>query len=179
MAHTVFAVAMVLGYLAFSLPAAGADAAAWCAVIKRGEHWDCQYRSLEDCWPNVLGGNRGWCSPNPYVVAMPTNLKAQGNVALPRHRHPLLALSGCCPHQRCPLSGVKRTSRFALQMSAYDPKRTSGRRDFRNETVSKRRHGQAVLLRLDVGRWMTFAHFSAIVSTNFSKAAATSRIVFS
>jgi len=33
------------------------------------------------------------------------NLKAQGNVALPRHRHPLLALSGCCPHQRCPLLG--------------------------------------------------------------------------
>ena len=24
----------------------------------------------------------------------------------------------------CPLSGVKRTSRFALQMSAFDPKRT-------------------------------------------------------
>ena len=55
MAHTVFAVAMALGCLAFSLPAAGADAAAWCAVIKGGEYWDCQYRSLEDCWPNVLG----------------------------------------------------------------------------------------------------------------------------
>ena len=75
MAHTVFAVAMALGCLAFSLPAAGADAAAWCAVIKGGEYWDCQYRSLEDCWPNVLGGNRGWCSPNPYVVAMPTESK--------------------------------------------------------------------------------------------------------
>jgi hypothetical protein len=75
MAHTVFAIAMALGYLAFSLPAAGADAAAWCAVIKGGEYWDCQYRSLEDCWPNVLGGNRGWCSPNPYVVAMPTESK--------------------------------------------------------------------------------------------------------
>ena len=27
---------------------------------------------------------------------------------------------------QCPLSGVKRTCHFALQMSAYDPKRTSG-----------------------------------------------------
>ena len=83
MAHTVFAVAMALGYLAFSLPAAGADAAAWCAVIKGGEYWDCQYRSLEDCWPNVLGGNRGWCSPNPYVVAMPTESKGSRKRRVP------------------------------------------------------------------------------------------------
>jgi hypothetical protein len=39
---------------------------------------------------------------------------------------PLLALSGHAPvHCTCPLSSVKQTSRFALQMSAYDPKRTS------------------------------------------------------
>ena len=39
---------------------------------------------------------------------------------------PLLALSrhSRCDHE-CPLSGVKRTCHFALQMSAYDPKRTS------------------------------------------------------
>ena len=30
-----------------------------------------------------------------------------------------------CVHCTCPLLGVKRTWRFALQMSAYDPKRTS------------------------------------------------------
>jgi hypothetical protein len=76
MAHMIFAVAIAVGHLTFSLPAAGADAAAWCAVIKGGEYWDCQYRSLEDCWPNVLGGNRGWCSPNPYFVAMPTESKS-------------------------------------------------------------------------------------------------------
>ena len=29
-------------------------------------------------------------------------------------------------HCTCPLSGVKRTCPFALQMSAFDPKRTSG-----------------------------------------------------
>ena len=38
---------------------------------------------------------------------------------------PLLALSGhLCLQRTCPLSGVKRTCRFAPQMSAYDPKRT-------------------------------------------------------
>jgi hypothetical protein len=38
---------------------------------------------------------------------------------------PLLAQSGHgLVHRICPLSGVKRTCRFALQMSAYDPKRT-------------------------------------------------------
>jgi hypothetical protein len=45
--------------------------AAWCAVlgIGKGVHWDCQYRSFEECRPNVLAGNRGWCNPNPYFVA--------------------------------------------------------------------------------------------------------------
>ena len=39
--------------------------------------------------------------------------------------HVLLALSGHgLVHRTCPLSGVKRTSLFALQMSANDPKRT-------------------------------------------------------
>ena len=37
---------------------------------------------------------------------------------------PLLALSGHeLVHRTCPLLGVKRTSLFALHMSAYDPKR--------------------------------------------------------
>ena len=41
---------------------------------------------------------------------------------------PLLALSGHAElHCTCPLLGVKRTCRFALQMSAYDPKRTCHR----------------------------------------------------
>jgi hypothetical protein len=36
-----------------------------------------------------------------------------------------LALSGhALVHCTCPLSGVKRTFRFALHMSAFDPKRT-------------------------------------------------------
>src|SRR5262249_4149056 len=40
-------------------------------------------------------------------------------------RLPGLAQSGhSCLHCTCPLSGVKRTCRFALHMSAFDPKRT-------------------------------------------------------
>ena len=32
----------------------------------------------------------------------------------------------CLVHRTYPLSGVKRTWRFALHMSAFDPKRTFG-----------------------------------------------------
>jgi hypothetical protein len=45
--------------------------APWCAVTEIGEGagaWDCQYRSAEECVPSVLAGNRGHCSPNPYVA---------------------------------------------------------------------------------------------------------------
>lgn len=40
----------------------------WCAVTNNGNgntHWDCQYNSLEECVPNVLSGNRGFCNVNP------------------------------------------------------------------------------------------------------------------
>ena len=45
----------------------------WCAVIAMGDgdmQWDCEYRTIEECRPNVLAGNRGWCNPNPYLVAL-------------------------------------------------------------------------------------------------------------
>ena len=41
--------------------------APWCAVISMGwgnTVWDCRYRSIEHCRPNVLAGNRGFCTPN-------------------------------------------------------------------------------------------------------------------
>ena len=46
----------------------------WCAVINTGldVHWDCQYQSVEQCYPTVLAGNRGFCNPNPYFVASAT-----------------------------------------------------------------------------------------------------------
>ena len=27
------------------------------------------YQSLEQCYPTVLAGNRGFCNPNPYFIA--------------------------------------------------------------------------------------------------------------
>jgi hypothetical protein len=54
MARMISAVGVAVGHLAFSLPAAAADVAAWCAVINYGEYWDCQYRSFEECRPNAL-----------------------------------------------------------------------------------------------------------------------------
>ncbi len=63
-----------LVFLAFGVEPAAADyyGAPWCAVVSMGDgdmQWDCEYRSIEDCRPNVLGGNRGWCNPNPYLAA--------------------------------------------------------------------------------------------------------------
>ena len=72
MARVIFAAVVALVSLAFGLWPAAAYEAPWCAVSKDGDHWDCQYSSLEDCRPNVLAGNRGWCNPNPYFVAEPT-----------------------------------------------------------------------------------------------------------
>jgi hypothetical protein len=76
-------VAVALASLAFGLQPAAADyyAAPWCAVIAMGDgdmQWDCEYRSVEECRPNVLAGNRGWCNLNPYFVA---------SYRSPEHRH--------------------------------------------------------------------------------------------
>jgi hypothetical protein len=49
-----------------------------------------------------------------------------------------MALSGHAElHCTCPLSGVKRTCRIALQISAYDPKRTLGRAILHSPTRRK------------------------------------------
>jgi hypothetical protein len=52
------------------MPAAHAFGdAPWCAVINVGTgevYWDCQYRTVEECVPNVIAGNRGFCNVNPY-----------------------------------------------------------------------------------------------------------------
>jgi hypothetical protein len=50
----------------------------------------------------------------------------QGWLARRQFECPLLALSGHAVRTaECPLSGVKRTSLFAAQVSGFDPKRTS------------------------------------------------------
>jgi len=65
----------------FGQQPANAYEAPWCAVISKGTgnaYWDCQYRSIEECRPNVLGGARGWCNPNPYFIAAPAEQKRSG-----------------------------------------------------------------------------------------------------
>src|ERR1700688_5128624 len=59
--------------------------APWCAVLQIGTGsvtWHCYYRSVEECVPNVLAGNRGSCNLNPYFTA------SRGPAATARHaRH--------------------------------------------------------------------------------------------
>jgi hypothetical protein len=46
--------------------------APWCAVLEIGTGsvtWHCYYRTVEECVPNVLAGNRGSCNLNPYFTA--------------------------------------------------------------------------------------------------------------
>jgi Protein of unknown function (DUF3551) len=72
MLRMIFAAVVALVTVVFGVQPAKAYEAPWCAVTSGGDgdmHWDCQYRSIEECRPNVLAGNRGWCNPNPYFVA--------------------------------------------------------------------------------------------------------------
>jgi Protein of unknown function (DUF3551) len=43
--------------------------APWCAVTTLaggGVYWDCQYRTIAECVPNITGGSRGFCNLNPW-----------------------------------------------------------------------------------------------------------------
>jgi hypothetical protein len=45
--------------------------APWCAVQNLGTgdvEWDCEFRSVEECVPQVIAGNRGFCNINPGFV---------------------------------------------------------------------------------------------------------------
>src|SRR6476619_1226018 len=73
MIRTILGASAALIFMGASLQLAAADiyGAPWCAVVAMGDgdmQWDCEYRSIEECRPNVLAGNRGWCNPNPYSV---------------------------------------------------------------------------------------------------------------
>ena len=51
----------------------------WCAVMEIGDGdvaWDCEYRTVEACVPNVLAGNRGFCELNPYLLYAPATVAA-------------------------------------------------------------------------------------------------------
>ncbi len=64
--------ATVTGAMALGASAGQAQTfgnAPWCAVVNMGTgdvQWDCEYRTVEECVPNVLAGNRGSCTQNPY-----------------------------------------------------------------------------------------------------------------
>jgi len=71
MTRLVFAVGVALVGMSFNLQPANAKTAPWFAVISLGTgsvYWDCQYSSFEQCLPNVLAGNRGFCNHNPYYA---------------------------------------------------------------------------------------------------------------
>ena len=65
----VLAAAVFIAVMAFDLrPVPAYGSAPWCAVVDVGWGdviWDCHYRSVEECRPNVIAGNRGFCNHNP------------------------------------------------------------------------------------------------------------------
>lgn len=69
LARLIIAMAAIMAAcLASSSGRAGGDAP-WCAVVNIGAgavYWDCHYRTVEECVPNVIAGNRGFCNLNPW-----------------------------------------------------------------------------------------------------------------
>ena len=69
MKRVMLAAALILAAMSLSpRPAAASGDAPWCALISLGEdavYEDCRYRTFEDCRPNVIAGNRGFCNVNP------------------------------------------------------------------------------------------------------------------
>ena len=87
MMRLMLAVCAFTAALCFDVPPSRASGdAPWCAVINMGQdvYWDCQYRSVEECVPNVLAGNRGFCNHNPWYE--PKTIGTQKHRKR-RHRH--------------------------------------------------------------------------------------------
>jgi hypothetical protein len=76
--------ALGLAGVAIAQPAPAYEAP-WCAVHsfgRNGAYWDCRYRTLKECVPYVVAGNRGFCNPNPaYTGPVP------GHKVRVYHRH--------------------------------------------------------------------------------------------
>ena len=63
--------AAVLAFNACSANAGSFGNAPWCAVQNLGDGdvvRDCEFRSVEECAPHVITGNRGFCNINPGFV---------------------------------------------------------------------------------------------------------------
>jgi hypothetical protein len=87
----IFAAAAVAAVMSLNGPAARAASAwrenPWCAVIDYGDGgvtWECNYRTFEECYPNVLAGNKGSCNLNP---AGPGPQAATPAAYQPRKKH--------------------------------------------------------------------------------------------
>ena len=68
MMRTLLAAAVFMAAMWFDLRPAPAYEGPWCAVVSIGRgamQEDCHYRSIEECRPNVIAGNRGFCNMNP------------------------------------------------------------------------------------------------------------------
>jgi len=63
--------------------------APWCAVVTVGRGASverCIYRSFEECQPNVIAGDRGFCNTNPYWAAAQVAPAPKPRVRR-KHRH--------------------------------------------------------------------------------------------
>ena len=83
MIRIILATAVVMAAMSFVARSARAYEAPWCAVIGLGPgdvYWDCRYKSLEECAPNVLAGNRGFCNPNPAYNGPPPKTRQKQRV---------------------------------------------------------------------------------------------------
>jgi hypothetical protein len=67
----IIAIGSVPGLMLGASTSHASDDAPWCAVLNLGmdTRWDCRYRTAEECLPNLITGDRGSCSPNPYGPA--------------------------------------------------------------------------------------------------------------
>jgi hypothetical protein len=82
---SIFTAATLAAALSSAVPAGHAEGwrhEPWCAVIEYEADvtWDCSYRTFEACYPNVIAGNKGFCSPNPDAATATAPQK-------PRKRH--------------------------------------------------------------------------------------------
>ena len=69
-ARAALAVCAVLAVVAgvSATPARAQGDAPWCAVSYTGWQFfshNCSFWSFEACYPHIVGGNRGFCQPNP------------------------------------------------------------------------------------------------------------------
>jgi hypothetical protein len=76
-------IAALAAILCVDIPSSQAQAgnAPWCAVVQTGAgqvERDCDYFSIEECAPNVIAGNRGFCQINPYYTAVQPRVARHG-----------------------------------------------------------------------------------------------------